>query len=127
MSTVAAPVVSLGLSSTTSTTILITWNSFGQEVDNYVVMWERDTSGDCPDVDSGNDTIPGGSTDYIIRNVEEDSKYFIAVKAISPAGSAGRLEVSGTTLKAGERLSNIVKIDILSNTVLLYSTIWTSH
>ena len=127
MSTVAAPVVSLGLSSTTSTTILITWNSFGQEVDNYVVMWVRDTSGKCLDVDSGNDTIPGGSTDYIIRNVEEDSKYFIAVKAISPAGSAVSLEVSGTTLKAGERLSNIVKIDILSNTVLLYSTIWTSH
>ena len=121
MSTVSATVV------TTDTTILISWTSSSPGVDKYVVKWERDTSGKCPDVDSGNDTIPGGSTDYLIENVEENSKYFIVVKAISPAGSIVRLKVSGTTLEAGERLSKIIIIDTLSNTVLLYSSIWTSH
>ena len=121
MSTVSATVV------TTGTKILISWNSFGPDVDKYVVTWERDTSGKCLDVDSGNGTIPGGSTGYLIENVEENSKYFIVVKAISAVGREVGLVVSGTTPEAGERLSNIMIIDTLSNNVLLYSSIWTSH
>ena len=116
-----APVVTVG------TTIPISWTSSGQEVDKYVVTWKRDTTGECPDVDIGNDTITDGSTDYIIRYLEEYSRYFIVVKAIiSPAGNAVSLEVTGTTLEAGEELSNRM-IDMLSNTVLLYSSIWTSY
>ena len=120
-STVSVTVVTSG------TKILISWTSSGPEVNKYIVTWERDTSGECPDVDSGNDTIPGGSIGYLIENVEEDSKYFIVVKAISPVGRAVGLVVSRTTPEAGERLSKIIIIDTLSNTVLLYSSIWTSH
>ena len=111
---------------TVNITIPISWTSSGEEVNKYVVTWERDTSGECPDVDIGNDTITDGSTDYIIRYLEEDSRYFIVVKAFSPAGIAVSLEVTGTTLEAGEELSNRM-IDMLSNTLLLYSSIWTSY
>ena len=94
--TVVPPVVTVG------TIIPIFWTSSGSDVYKYIVMWERDTSRKCPDVDIGNDTIPGGYTFYIIKNVEEDSRYFILVKAISDAGSAVSLKVTGVTSRAGE-------------------------
>ena len=94
--TVVPPVVTVG------TTIPIVWTSSGSVVYRYIVMWERDTSGECPDVDIGNDTIPGGSTFYIIKNLEEDSRYFILVKAVSSAGTLNSLKVTGVTSEAGE-------------------------
>ena len=116
ISTVAVPVVTIG------TTIPISWTSSGPDVKTYVVMWERDTSGECPDVDIGNDTITDGSTDYVIRELEEYSSYFIVVMAISGNRSAVSLKITGTTLEAGTDLSKRM-IDMLSNIVLLYSSI----
>ena len=90
---------------TIATTIPISWTSSGPNVERYVVTWDRDTSRECPDVDSGSHNIVDGSTtDYIIRNLQEDSSYFILVKAFSPAGMAVSLEVTGRTLEAGEGL-----------------------
>ena len=90
------PVVNL------ATTIPISWTSSGSQVDKYVVMWERDTTRECPDVDIGNHTITDGSTDYVIRELEEDSRYFILVKAINKTGSAVSRKVAGITFEAGE-------------------------
>ena len=111
---------------TIGTIIPIYWTSSGPKVKNYLVMWERDTSRECPDVDIGTHTIYDGSTVYVIRDLEEDSRYFIVVKAIHATGSAISFEITGTTREAGEELSNRM-IDMLSNTVLLYSSIWTSY
>ena len=86
---------------TVDITIPISWTSSGQEVDRYIVMWERDTSGECPDVDIGSYIITDGSTDYIIRDVEEDSRYFIVVQAMNNAGSADSFKIIGVTRKAG--------------------------
>ena len=94
--TVVPPVVTVG------TIIPLFWTSSGPDVYYYIVTWERDTSGECPDVDSGNATISGSSTFYIIQNVEENSRYFIVVKAIGSGGSAISLMVAGTTFEAGE-------------------------
>ena len=84
MSTVSATVV------TTDTTILISWTSSGPGVDKYVVKWERDTSGKCPDVESGNDTIPGGSTDYQIENILLNALKFLIIDTPKINFSTGR-------------------------------------
>ena len=102
-SSVAAPVVSVG--STTPTTISLSWTSAGSEVDSYEVTWERDTSGECPDVvDTDSTTIIDGSTIYTIRELEEGSSYTITMTATNAVGSEVSVPVTGVTKEAGERI-----------------------
>ena len=67
-------------------------------------MWQRDTSGECPDEGEGSISLTDGSTSYDIMGLEEDSSYSITVTASNAAGSSA---VSNTvtvmTLEAGER------------------------
>ena len=100
---VVAPVV-MSVGRTTPTTIPLSWMSAGSVVDNYEVMWERDTSGKCPGVDEGSATITGGSTSYTISGLEEDSSYTITVTATNAAGSAVSVPVTAMTGEAGEGL-----------------------
>ena len=99
--------------STTPTTISLSWTSAGSEVDSYEVTWERDTSGECPDVDEGKSNITGGSTNYTITRLEEDSNYTITVTATNAAGSAVSDSVTGMSMEAGEKLNNNYNINKL--------------
>ena len=90
--------------STSSTTASISWSLLNGTVDSYEVMWERDTSGKCPDVDEGSATITGGSTSYTITGLEEDSSYTITMTATNAAGSAVSVPVTAMTGEAGEEL-----------------------
>ena len=97
------------VNSTSATTISLSWSvPSGSEVDSYEVMWERDTSGECPDEDEGSVTITDGSTSYTITELEEDSNYTITVTATNAAGSAVSDPVTGMTGKAGEGLTGMV-------------------
>ena len=98
----ATPEVTLG--SSTPTTIPLTWTSAGSKVDSYEVTWERDTSGECPDVDEDSATISGSSTSYTISGLQEDSNYTITVTATNTAGSAVSVPVTAVTGEAGEGL-----------------------
>lgn len=71
--TVQRPMVTVD--SVTSTAISISWTSSGTFVDGYEVLWERDTSGQCPYVDVNSADITDGSTRFSIRNLQEDSRY----------------------------------------------------
>ena len=74
---------SISVDSTTATTISLSWSvPSGSVVDSYEVMWQRDTSGDCPDEDEGSMSITDGSTSYMITGLEEDSSYSITVIAV---------------------------------------------
>ena len=100
---VVAPAV-MSVGRTTPTTIPLSWISAGSVVDSYEVMWERDTSGECPGVDEDSATITGGSTNYTISGLEEDSSYNITVTATNAAGSAVSVPATAMTGEAGERL-----------------------
>ena len=100
---VVAPVVT-SVGPITPTTIPLSWVSAGSEIDSYVVMSERDTSGECPDVDMDNATISGTSTSYTISGLQEDSNYTITVTATNAAGSVVSVPVTGMTGEAGEGL-----------------------
>ena len=97
-----APVVSVG--STTPTIFPLSWTSAGSQVDNYEVTWERDTSGECTDVDEDSATISGSSTSHTISGLQEDSNYTITVTATNTAGSAVSVPVTAVTEEAGEGL-----------------------
>ena len=100
---------SVTVSSKTSTTISLSWSvPSGSVVDSYEVVWERDTSGECPDEDEGSATITDGSTSYTIILLEEDSSYTITVNATNAAGSAASDPVTGMTGEAGEGLTDMV-------------------
>ena len=75
------------------------------------MMWERDTSEECPDEDEGSTTITDGSTSYTITGLEEDSRYAITMTATNAAGSAASDPVTGMTGEAGEGLTDMVRID----------------
>ena len=90
--------------STTSTTISLSWNAASGTVNSYEVMWERDTSGECPGMDEDSATITGDSTSYTISGLEEDSSYTITVTATNAAGSAVSVPVTAMTGEAGEGL-----------------------
>ena len=85
-----------------ATTISITWTGTGSVVDSYEVMWERDTSGECPTVDEDIATITDGSTSYNISGLEENSNYTITVTVTNAAGSAVSVPVTAMTGEAGE-------------------------
>ena len=95
------PIVTV--SATTATSISVSWVSAGLEVDSYEVMWQRDTSGECPDEDLGSISLTDGSTSYDLMGLEEDSSYRIAVTASNAAGSSAVSNtVTAMTLEAGE-------------------------
>ena len=87
---------------TTATSISLSWTSAGSEVDSYEVMWQRDTSGECPDEDEDSISLTDGSTSYDIMGLEEDSSYSITVTARNAAGSAVSNTVTAMTREAGE-------------------------
>ena len=94
--------------STTATSISLSWSvPSGSVVDGYLIQWERDTSGACPDEDTDNITISGGSaTSHTIPGLEEDSTYTITVTASNTAGSSNVSNtVTAMTGEAGERLN----------------------
>ena len=100
----AQPSVTVG--TTTATSISLSWTSAGSEVDSYEVMWQRHTSGECPDKDEDSISLTGGSTSYDIMGLEEDSSYSITVTASNAAGSSAVSNtVTAMTLEAGERQS----------------------
>ena len=47
------------------------------------MMWQRDTSGECPEQDEGNTTITNGTTSYTITDLEEYSTYTITLTAVN--------------------------------------------
>ena len=66
--------------------------------DSYEVMWERNTSIGCSDVDDGMATSIGR-----ISGLHEDSYYIITVTASNSAGSSEVKTVTARTKEAGER------------------------
>ena len=64
-------------------------------------MWQRDTSGNCPDLDDGNTTLTDGSTSYNITGLEEYSNYTITVMAINSIDMATSNNVTGMSQEAG--------------------------
>ena len=66
------------------------------------MMWQRDTSGECPDEDGDSISLTDGSTSYDIMGLEEDSSYSITVTASNAAGSTVSNTVIAMTLEAGE-------------------------
>ena len=67
-------------------------------------MWERDTSGECRDLDEDNTKISGIYTSYTISGLIEDSNYTINVTATNVVGSAVSIPVTAVTGEAGEGL-----------------------
>ena len=64
------------------------------------MMWQRDTSGECPDEDEGSTTITDGSTSYTITGLEEYSTYKVTLTAMYPTGITNR-DAYLTTLETG--------------------------
>ena len=96
----------IGVEFTTATSISLSWSvPNGSVVVTYKVMWQRNTSGECPDEDEGSISLTDGFNNYEIVGLEEDSSYSITVTASNAAGSS---EVNNTvtamTLEAGKRL-----------------------
>ena len=96
------PTLSVG--DTTPTTISLSWTTNGSVVDSYEVIWKRDISGECPDVDEGSATITDESTTYTIARLEEGSNYNITVTITNAAGSAVSVPVTVMTGEAGKGL-----------------------
>ena len=85
---------SVTVSSTTATTISLSWSvPSGSVVDSYEVVWERNGI-------RNSTTITDGSTSYTITGLEEGSSYIITVNATNAAGSAASDPVS-KILRAG--------------------------
>ena len=95
----------ISIDNTTATSVSLSWSvPSGSVVDSYEVMWQRDTSGECPDEDEDSISLTDGSTSYDIMGLEEDSSYSITVTASNAAGSSAVSNtITSMTLEAGER------------------------
>ena len=99
---------SVGVDSTTTTSISLSWSvPSGSVVNSYKVVW---TSDECPDyVDENRTTLNGvdeAITSYIIEGLREGTNYTITVSAINAAGTSSSDSVAGET----EELSNSMTI-----------------
>ena len=74
-------------------------------VDIYEVMWQRDTSGDCPDQDVGSTTLNDGSTSLIVTGLEESINYTITVIATNANVMEISNSVAGFTQESGAIMS----------------------
>ena len=74
------------------------------------MMWQRDTSGDCPDEDEGSITLSGGST-ISIAGLEEDSNYTVTVTVMNEIGNAIANSITAATREEGI-LFNLVCITV---------------
>ena len=111
---ILSPVRASGLSITTATIITLSWNvPSGSVVDSYNVMWQRDTSGDCPDEDVGSTTLTGGTTSYNIMGLAGVSSYSITVTAINAGGSMVSDTVTVMTGGAGNVLKRTGEVIIV--------------
>ena len=110
---VLAPVVSLNLPE--ATTIALSWTSAGSVVDSYVVMWERDITGECRQEDEGSTTISGDLTSYDVVNLAGISTYTITVTASNSAGSAVSDAVSRMTGQVGESQHAVLYTTLLAS------------
>ena len=104
----------------------MSWTSAGSLVDSYEVMWQRDTSGDCPDEDEGNITITNGSTSHTIAGLEENSNYNVIVRAVNAIGSSKNNSIV-VTGEAGQQLHKKLCKKILKMYYYNYSFISPSH
>ena len=78
------------------------------------MMWQRDTSGECPDEDEGSATITDGSTSYDIMGLEEDFSYSITVAASNAAGSnAVSKTLTAMTLETGGEIGIVITCSIM--------------
>ena len=101
------PIVTV--TSTTLTTIQLSWSSSGSLIDSYEVKWGKYSSGKCSEdvVDIDNTTVI--STNYTIRELDEGSRYLITVEATNAAGSnAVSVPISTMTKEAGEIINNVI-------------------
>ena len=87
---VEAPVLSV--SSTTATSISLSWTSGGSEGVSYEVMW---TSDDMED--KSNVIITDGSTNYTISDLRRGVSYTITVNATNAAGTSSRATLAVQT------------------------------
>ena len=92
------------MESTTATTISLSWTSTGSVVDSYEVIWERDTSGECPDEDTDSVFLNGSSTSHTIEGLEEDSAYTVIVMTINAVGNEESNLAFGITGEAGTKV-----------------------
>ena len=97
--------LSVIVSSTTATTISLSWSvPSGSVVESYEVTWEREGI-------RSSTTIPDGSTSYTIRGLEAEANYTITVAASKKTGSAVSDLVTGTTGSAGKIMCESIHID----------------
>ena len=69
-------------------------------------MWQRDTSGDCPDEREGIATITDGSTSHDITGLEESSTYIIVIGIVLNANEiAISNNLTGFTRESGTNMS----------------------
>ena len=89
------------VNSITATSISLSWSvpRFPM-VKSYEVIWQRDTSGECPDEDKGSTIITDGSTSFSITGLEEYSTYKVTVTAVYSIGITNT-DANLTTLEAG--------------------------
>ena len=94
----------INATSITATSISLSWSvPYGTVVTSSKVMWQRDTSGECPDEDEHSTTTTDNSTSYDVIGLEEDSSYSINVTVTNIAGSTVSNTITAITLEAGER------------------------
>ena len=87
---------------TTATTISLSWT--GIEGVSYEMLWQRDTSVECPDVDDeGSVNITGGFSTYTIAGLEEDSSYNITLIVSDGEVTEVSNTITAMTLEAGEK------------------------
>ena len=93
--------------STTPTAISLSWSiPSGSVVTEYFVIWQRNTSAGCADVDNGGIiTITGSSTSHTVTGLEPGNQYTMTVTASNDAwNSSVSNAVTAMTEEAGKVL-----------------------
>ena len=109
------------VTTTTATTISLSWTVPHGSFGIYEVMWKRDVQGRCTDEAVGSTTIIDSSTNYTITGLEEDSNYIIIVRVTNAMDNGSEVSdpITGMTEDAGEGLNDVMLIEIRCNYFLL--------
>uniref|UniRef100_A0A8B9RIA8 Collagen alpha-1(XII) chain n=1 Tax=Astyanax mexicanus TaxID=7994 RepID=A0A8B9RIA8_ASTMX len=98
----------------TLSSMRVTWEAAPGQVQRYVVSYRPTSGGEMKEV-----TVSGGNTETVLKNLQPDTEYQLAVRAQYSSGFGQPLEGTGTTLEELGSPRDLITSDVTDSSFMV--------
>ncbi|XP_049340727.1 collagen alpha-1(XII) chain isoform X3 [Astyanax mexicanus] len=98
----------------TLSSMRVTWEAAPGQVQRYVVSYRPTSGGEMKEV-----TVSGGNTETVLKNLQPDTEYQLAVRAQYSSGLGQPLEGTGTTLEELGSPRDLITSDVTDSSFMV--------